>query len=194
MLILLSNLRRDQRAVASLRGLAVAPSPSRPRPFHFATARSSRADYIAQPRTLPLGAWLRSAATSFVPVLPLRNRSASAANISTKAPAAASVADINPTEILEPRHPSANRRQFFVDTNVVRGHPSAPARAKGVLESVQRGGQRRQLSQNLRSKSNTVGRQRMPPSEGCSQNNEDSKTQPANQRDQRMLRSAIGLH
>ncbi len=51
-------------------GLRSAPSPSRPRPFHFATARSSRADYMAQPRALPLGCWLRRCATSSVPVLP----------------------------------------------------------------------------------------------------------------------------
>jgi hypothetical protein len=48
---------------------------------------------------------------------PLRNRSASVANIPTEAPAAASVAAINPTEILEvsalvysTRHPLENRR------------------------------------------------------------------------------------
>src|SRR6266516_833974 len=65
-----ASQRRDQRAVASLHGLAVAPSPSRPRPFHCATARSSQAHYIAQARALPLGAWLRRSATSSVPVLP----------------------------------------------------------------------------------------------------------------------------
>ena len=51
-------------------GFRSAPSPSRPRPFHHATARSSRADYIAQTRPVPLGAWLRRSATSSVPVLP----------------------------------------------------------------------------------------------------------------------------
>ena len=98
-------------------GFRSAPSPSRPHPFRFATARSSRTDYIAQTRALPLGAWLRRFTTSSVPVLPLRNRSASVSNIPTEAPTAASVADINPTEILDvfalvysPRHPSANRR------------------------------------------------------------------------------------
>ena len=56
---------------------------------------------IAQPRALPLGAWLRRSATSSVPVLPLRNRSASVSNISTEAPTAASIAAINSTEILD---------------------------------------------------------------------------------------------
>ena len=51
-------------------GLRSALSPSRRRPFHFATARSSRADYIAQTRALQLRAWLRRSTTSSVPVRP----------------------------------------------------------------------------------------------------------------------------
>jgi len=47
-------------------GFRSAPSPSRPRPFHHATARSSRADYIAQTRPVPLGRWPRRSATSGV--------------------------------------------------------------------------------------------------------------------------------